>query len=201
SVSRGFTDRWLGELNAVTTTTAALELGDLLRIALHNPLNFLERESAATAGALSSTTFGFVWLFLAGGIIDRYARDRATRSHGFFQACGVFFFRFLRLGVVLLAADVIISRFVPRPFAANVVLAACGFIVDYAVVRSVVEDRRSVLGALRAGLAFIGRNPVAAVSLYAIQYAMFAAIAALYVAAGPSSAISWTRPGLIVVNQ
>src|SRR5204863_173385 len=71
SVSRGFTDRWRGDLNVVATVTAALELGDLLRIALHNPLIFLERESAATAGALSSTTFGFVWLFLAGGIIDR----------------------------------------------------------------------------------------------------------------------------------
>src|SRR5215210_489003 len=29
------------------------------------------------------------WIFLAGGIIDRYARDRSTRAVGFFAACGV----------------------------------------------------------------------------------------------------------------
>ena len=39
-----------------------------------------------------------LWLFVAGGIIDRYARDRATGVHGFFSASGVFFFRFFRLG-------------------------------------------------------------------------------------------------------
>ena len=37
---------------------------------------------------------------MAGGIIDRYARDRATRAYGFFAGAGVFFFRFLRLAVV-----------------------------------------------------------------------------------------------------
>ena len=38
-----------------------------------------------------------LWLFLAGGILDRYARARPTRSHEFFTACGVYFVRFLRL--------------------------------------------------------------------------------------------------------
>src|SRR5258708_7879764 len=42
-----------------------------------------------------------LWLFVAGGIIDRYARERPTRAHGFFAASGVFFFRFLRLAVVM----------------------------------------------------------------------------------------------------
>jgi hypothetical protein len=39
-------------------------------------------------------TYMVLWLFAAGGIIDRYARDRATGIHGFFSASGVFFFRF-----------------------------------------------------------------------------------------------------------
>ena len=30
------------------------------------------------------------WTFLAGGIIDRYARQRPTRAHGFFAAGGVY---------------------------------------------------------------------------------------------------------------
>src|SRR5471032_3112173 len=40
------------------------------------------------------------WIFLSGGILDRYARDRPIGAHGFFAASGTFFFRFLRLGVV-----------------------------------------------------------------------------------------------------
>ena len=38
-----------------------------------------------------------LWLFLAGGVLDRYARARPTRSYEFFMACGVYFVRFLRL--------------------------------------------------------------------------------------------------------
>jgi hypothetical protein len=34
---------------------------------------------------------------MAGGIIDRYARDRATRAYGFFASAGELFFRFVRL--------------------------------------------------------------------------------------------------------
>ena len=48
-------------------------------------------------------TYIVLWLFVAGGIIDRYARDRATSAHGFFSASGVFLFRFFRLAIVMLA--------------------------------------------------------------------------------------------------
>ena len=47
-----------------------------------------------------ATFYILIWAFFIGGVIDRYARDRATRAHAFFAACGVFFLRFLRLGVV-----------------------------------------------------------------------------------------------------
>ena len=36
----------------------------------------------------------------AGWVLDRLARDRRTRTHGFFAACGVHFWRFLRLGLI-----------------------------------------------------------------------------------------------------
>ena len=39
-------------------------------------------------------------MFLAGGVLDRLARDRALGPAAFFSACGVLFLRFLRLGVV-----------------------------------------------------------------------------------------------------
>ena len=41
-----------------------------------------------------------LWLFLSGGLLDRYARRRRGGARGFFGACGVFFFRFLRLGLL-----------------------------------------------------------------------------------------------------
>ena len=54
------------------------------------------------AGAISAAIAAWlaVWSFLSGGVIDRYARGRPTRSAGFFAACGTHFWRFLRLGVV-----------------------------------------------------------------------------------------------------
>ena len=39
-----------------------------------------------------------IWSFLSGGVLDRLARDRPTRTSGFFAACGTHFWRFLRLG-------------------------------------------------------------------------------------------------------
>ena len=41
-----------------------------------------------------------IWSFLSGGILDRFARERPTRTAGFFAACGTHFWRFLRLGVL-----------------------------------------------------------------------------------------------------
>ncbi len=40
------------------------------------------------------------WAFLSGGILDRYARQRPIRAHGFFAASGVYVFRFLRLAAI-----------------------------------------------------------------------------------------------------
>ena len=45
-----------------------------------------------------------LWLFLTGGILDRYARARPTRSYEFFTACGVYFVRFLRLAPLMALA-------------------------------------------------------------------------------------------------
>src|SRR4051812_11624214 len=50
------------------------------------------------AGAL------LLWAFLSGGILDRYARRRATRAHGFFAACGAHCGAMLRLAAFILLA-------------------------------------------------------------------------------------------------
>ena len=41
-----------------------------------------------------------VWTVFSGGVLDRYARNRATRSAGFFSACGVYGSRLLRLAII-----------------------------------------------------------------------------------------------------
>lgn len=148
-----------------------------------------------------------IWLFLAGGIIDRYARDRPTRAAGFFGVSGVFFFRFLRLGVVMwivygflfgymhpwlfgdlyrrMTHDVTVERtaFFARLalyIVFGAVLAACNLIFDYAKVRAVVEDRRSMIGAIAAALRFVQQHYAGAVGLYLADVGLFAAVVAMY---------------------
>jgi hypothetical protein len=193
--------RWLRELNRYTAEPA-VDLGSALRVALRHPLRLTANLTAWMIVEGGSAAFLIVWLFIAGGTIDRYARDRATRAHGFFAACGVFFFRFLRLGLVMAAAFVVVSRYLRQPVVSSATLACCRFVFDYAQVRAVVEDRRSMIGALRAALSFIRRNWLAAIVLYAVDYAALAAVIGLYVTVGPGSAgMVSSMWGVLVLNQ
>jgi hypothetical protein len=155
-----------------------------------------------------------VSMFLAGGILDRLARDHAIGAAGFFSACGVYFFRFLRLGIIAVAVyaflfitvhkalfgnlysrlleDLTVERtaFLYR-FGLYVVFGAlvlfANLVFDYAKVRAVVEDRRSAIGALAAGWRFIQRNPGAAVGLYALNSVAFLIVLLLYYLAAPGA--------------
>jgi hypothetical protein len=180
---------------------------------LDNLSAFLDNVSSplVIVGAASASIA--LWLFLAGGILDRYARDRATRSYGFFGAAGLFFWRFLRLGVVQWLAyaglfggvhgylfDRVFTRvthemavertaFFVRValyilFAA--ILAACSLVFDYAKVRAVVEDRRSMLGAILASLRFVRRNPDCAL-LYLLNVITFAIVVGAYAIVAPGA--------------
>lgn len=181
---------------------------------LDNLSAFIDDAARPVAIIATASLYMFVWLFLAGGIIDRYARDRATGAHGFFAASGVFFFRFLRLAIVqwivymFLFANVhpwLFDTLYPRlthemtvertAFLVRlalyavfgVLLAASMLVFDYAKVRAVVEDRRSMLGALGAALGFIRRNAGAAASLFTANFALFAAVIALYALVAPGA--------------
>jgi hypothetical protein len=159
-------------------------------------------------------TYLAVWIFISGGVIDRYARQRRTRAYGFFAASGVFFWRFLRLAVVAGATywflfayvhtwlfdewyvratrdlDVERTAFFWRAgmyamFGA--LLIAANVVFDYAKVRLVVEDRRSALGALAASLAFITRNGGAALALYALNALVFLLLIGVWAFAAPGA--------------
>lgn len=158
-----------------------------------------------------------LWLFLTGGVLDRYARARATRSYEFFTACGVYFVRFLRLAPFIALAyyilfaivhpmllddiyaglirDVTVERtaFLIRValYAIfGVLLILVNIVFDYAKVRAVVEDRRSMIGAIVAGSRFVRRNAAAVASLYLLNGCLFVALLLLYAIAAPGAGSS-----------
>ena len=168
-----------------------------------------------------------LWTFLVGGIIDRYARNRPVRTAAFFSACGVFFFRFLRLAVVAGVGYLFLFGPFHRwlfdgffPWATREwtvernafflrlalyavfggALASFNLWLDYAKVRAVVEDRRSMIGALVAACRFIGRNPARTIGLYLADSVLFLVVVALYaVFASDAGGTGWTmRAGLLV---
>jgi len=167
---------------------------------------------APVAGAIAS--YLLAWVFLSGGILDRYARQRRTHAHGFFAACGVFFWRFLRLGLIAgavywalfaylhrwllddayekLIVDVsaervaLLLRFgLYAVFGAALMLV--NIAIDYAKVRLVVEDRRSAIGALSAALGFLGRHPGRAFGLYALNGLAFLVVVGVWSLVAPGA--------------
>src|ERR1044072_5481170 len=58
---------------------------------------------------------------------------------------------------------------------------------DYAKVRSVVEDRRSMISALVASWRFIVRQPMAAWGLYLLNALLFLIVIALYYLTAPGA--------------
>ena len=68
---------------------------------LDNLSTLLDGESRPSSILWLGAGYLLLWLFLSGGILDRYARARPTRSYEFFTACGVYFVRFLRLAPII----------------------------------------------------------------------------------------------------
>lgn len=168
------------------------------------------------ASSLVALTGGWllVWSFLSGGVLDRLARGRKTRSHGFFAACGMHVWRLLRLGAIAWAAYALLFTWVHPWLFTSVVgrlsqdvtaersafalravayvafgalLIACNILFDYARVRLVVEDRRSAIGALVASWRFLGRHAMAALGLYALNALAFLLLVSLYAAVAPGA--------------
>ena len=175
-------------------------------------LDNIERPVVIVAAA---SVYVLLWIFVAGGIIDRYARDRPTHAAGFFTASGVFFFRFLRLGVlqaIVYSAlfntlhPLLFERLYPRlthdltvertAFLLRVALylvfgalvAVCVTVFDYAKVRAIVEDRRSMLSAAVEGIRFVRRNPADAATLFLLNFGSFVGVVGLYAALVPAVA-------------
>lgn len=171
-------------------------------------------DSVPPRGAIAALVIGYVsvWAFLVGGVIDRLARQRPLRGAGFFSACGHHVFRIARLGVVvafvywllfdivhrwlfddlfgLLTRDLTVERnaFLLRMMLYalfGVLVIGVNLLFDYTKVRIVVEDRRSVLGALLGAWRFVRRRPGATVGLYLVNGALFVAVLGAYAVVAP----------------
>ena len=164
----------------------------------------LDGEGPDPALAAVVVSYLVAWTLFSAGAIDRYARNRPTRSVGFFAACGVYGPRLLRLALIAglvywtlfrtvhpwavgapSSGDGMPAAGLLRYLGFGLLLALVGLVFDYARVRAVVEDRRSMLGALLAGWRFVRRHPAPCLGLYAANGAVLAAVAGAWAAAAP----------------
>jgi hypothetical protein len=190
---------------------------------LQNLSRVLDNGTVPLAVVGLATAYLLLWLFLIGGILDRYARMRPIRTQAFFSACGVFFVRFLRLAVIgslgylflfgvvhgwlfeqfyrWVTRDLTVERtaFVIRVVLYVVFLGLALFwnvVMDYAKIRAVVEDRRSMLGAMLAAWRFVVGHPMKAGGLYLLNGVGFLLAVALYALVAPGAAgwgaVAWT---------
>jgi hypothetical protein len=161
---------WMTELGGRPSSLAGVTLRDLL-------------------GFGSTIAFPYIlfWVFLAGGVLDRLARGRPVGTAQFFGACGGYAARFVRLGIIVAVAYWFLFRLF-RPHVANhlqlaifmATLAGVNLVADFAKVRAVVEDRRSVWSALLASIRFVWQRPFSAAALYLVNLAMLVGLAVLW---------------------
>jgi len=201
---------WTGEFAAqaqgVSATLTREILGAAGLVATLGRIFDGERPPAALAGAIA--IYLGAWIFLSGGIIDRLSRARPLGGATFVALSARYFPRLLRLAILagaiywllfqtihpLLFGPVLdrLTRDVARESyalgilaALYVVFALClalvSLVVDVTRVRLVVEDRRSVLAALVAGVRFIRRRFLRVAGLYAVNVLALVIAARLWV--------------------
>lgn len=198
----------------------AAVLGNLSRLA--------DGVAPSTIPAAAVGAYIVLSIFFAGGALDRLARGRATGAAGFFAACGVFFFRFLRLALIAgvaywwiftalhawlfddlfetLTHNLTVERTAALYRAVlylvfGAALAAVNLVIDYAKVRAVVEDRRSMVMALFAALRFVRRNLAAAGALYLLNLGAFLLLLFAYSLVAPGVAGDWRMWLGLVIGQ
>ena len=179
---------------------------------LDNLSSFLGNDPRPVALVLAVGFYLLVWTFLSGGVLDRLARNRATRAGGFFSACGGYFFRMVRLALLASAAyyvlffhlrrwlfddaypwlvrDVTIERRGALLYLAllavfGLALVVVNVVFDYARIRAVVEDRRSMVGALGAGIRFVTRRWGRVALLYGAVAAVYVLVVIVYALVAP----------------
>ncbi len=93
---------WWNEFLAQTSGVGASFVPAILGFAavMKNLSTVADTSAMPTIIAATVVIYLLVSMFLAGGVIDRLARDHDLGAGAFFSACGVYFVRFIRLGVI-----------------------------------------------------------------------------------------------------
>lgn len=214
---RGFDMAWYGEYREAAkgvetsfgpTVTGAAPFYDNLEDWLTGRL-FVEHPLLVAAGVL----YGVLWVFLLGGVLDRFARpaESAVRAR-FAQACGLYFFRFARLALIglvlyfgiyrlerwLLGLVEGLTRDATREWTvlgaslavyalAALLLLLVNMVLGYAKIATVVENRSGMLLAAVRGLRFALAFPGRTLGLYFGLLAVGAVLLALYSAVAPGA--------------
>ena len=127
--------------------------------------------------------YSIIRAWWTGGILHRYAQNRPMRDGAFHRACGTFFFRLLRLhllSALILGGSLYVAELMMfNQINLGVMLGFgslfglgyifCDVVLDYAKIRTVVEDRRSMVFAITAGFRFVVRRPGSVVRLYLLN--------------------------------
>ena len=214
AAARGMNYEWMREFAAQATGLGSTFRPTIVGFSavLDNLSALLDNVRRPPAIAAAAAIYALIWIFLAGAVIDRYARAPSSPSRGFFSAGAAYFFRFFRLAIVTVLVYGLLFG-VLHPWLLTTVysgltrgvglertafairaglylvfvltLAAANLLFDYAKVRTVVEDRRSVLVALLASWRFIRHNAGAAIGVYLINALVFAATLGAYAFLAP----------------
>jgi hypothetical protein len=215
-VAQGANAQWWSEFTEQAGTLGRTFRPGIIGFAavLDNLSAFADGEAPPSPLVWLGAAYLLLWLFLAGGVLDRYARARRTRSYEFFMACGVYFLRFLRLAPFMAFAyymlfAVVHPLLLEQLFAGltrdlsseraaffvrlalyaifGTLLVLVSVVFDYAKVRAVVEDRRSMIGAIVAGARFARRHAAAVATLYLLTACLFVALLLVYAIAAPGA--------------
>lgn len=215
-VARGVNVQWWSEFTGQAGTLGKTFQTSIIGFAavLDNLSAFADGHARPSPLLWLGAGYLLLWLFLSGGVLDRYARARPTRSYEFFTACGVYFVRFLRLSPLMALAYFVLFAIVhplllddifaelTRDVTAErtaflvrlgmyvlfgLLLVAVNIVFDYAKVRAVVEDRRSMVGAIAAGARFARRNLRGVVGLYALTGSLFLVVLLGYALVAPGA--------------
>ncbi len=218
-VLEGWDTDWAGEFKAqasgVGRTLTHEILGFGATIATLDEI--LDARGPHPSLAMFVVVYAALWMWLTGGILDRLARGRPVGTGAFFAACGVFFFRFLRVAMLvgpLYAGlflwlhpwlfDTIYGWYI-RDLAGEgramvfraalyaiflVALMLVSILSDFTKVRMVVEDRRSAISSVGAACRFVRRRFWRVGWLYLLNLLAQLILARLWLQVTPGAAAS-----------
>jgi hypothetical protein len=209
AASEGLDDRWIQEFAAHASGVGVTFKPTILGFAavLASLSAMLDATPQPTWIIVVAAAYAAGWLYLCGGIIDRFGRDENSTPSRFWRACATFAPRLLRLAAIEVVTYGVLFTVVRKwlfdrlggnPTDADIVdrgawmykacvyvaftimLGACNLLFDYAKMFVVVGNGRRVVSAVRAAARFVGRHAPTPLALYLLDGAVFLGVIVVY---------------------